>query len=283
MLFLSGTVFSRDNENFVNKISVHEIGFSLCGGVSIAMKPDFGSGTSFVYLYRFHPNWSAGADLGLSFSTIRFVSDAIETTQWETYMFDTLTTIGKNSRLEHLTERQRMLNLSLGITVCYNTLWYGNRQYYVEFGGKLSGTVWNTYYANANRLVTSGDFPEFMQYLENIPTHSFIEITDPNKLNYKGKSVFSRPHFFITLEGGIRHIIAKNTYFHIGLFIDCGVTNSTKNNSAPLIDYNPDILLNTAALPEFKYAGVFQTDIIKKSRTFTVFTGIKLRFTFSLP
>jgi hypothetical protein len=272
-----------------NRFSANEVGVSLRGGVSgvffntsaqqISAKPDFGSSLSFVYYYTFHPNWSLGLDAGISYSAIQTVSNAIEQTQWKTYMFDTLTTIGKNSRLERLTERQTMLNLSLGIMLRYNTLWKKKMQYYFEFGGKLNGTVWNVYNANAHRLVTSGDFPEFSQYLENMPSHSFINISN---VNYKGESVFSKPHFFITLEAGIKHIITSKTFFNIGLFIDCGAVNIAKNNSTPLIDYNPNIFFGPEDPPEFKYAGIFQTDIIKNSKMLMIFAGIKLQFTFKV-
>jgi hypothetical protein len=163
----------------------------------------------------------------------------------------------------------------------YNTLWRNGRQLYLEFGGKINSTVWNTYNANAYRLLTSGYFPEFGQYLENMPTHSFVDVTSGGRLSYKGKSVFSRPHYFVTFEVGMKQFVSRNKYFHIGVFADCGIvsiTENSENTSKPLIVNDP----HANTLPNFKYVGVLQTDIIKGNKIFMILTGVRARFSFGI-
>jgi hypothetical protein len=272
----------RPDNLYYYRQNFHELGFSFSGGISgvffnssqsqMGMKPNDGWSFSVMYFYNIRPNLSLVVDVSASYHTLEFNSGAIDQTKWEAFMFDTVAVIGLNSRLEQLTERLRVVNSSLALKLRYNVP-SGGAQYYLELGGKLGSTVWNSYVASAARQVTMGDFPEFLQRLQNIPGHSFGVVND---VSYRGKSVFSRLNFFVTFETGFKYSIGENVFVHTGLFVECGFLKSAANGENFLVSYNPDDLRS------YRYAGLLQTDIIKNGRMLMIFGGVKFSFTFDL-
>jgi hypothetical protein len=280
LLFLSELAMALRIEHYRRK---NEIGFGFNGNVStlffntehhkVDAQPTVGGGLSFIYSYSFNPHWSIGIDASAAYYTIQVKSGLIEQTRWETYEFDTIATIGLNSRLENWTERQQFIDLSIALKFRYNTPWYGNIQYYVEIGEKTGTTIWNSYNASASRLITTGDYPEFLQHLINIPNHGFGNKPD---VSYKGKTALSGYSFLATLEMGIKHSIGSKSYLYTGLFAECGVINTITSSKEPLFSYYPE------DLGRFEYSGILQTDVIKDGRMIMLSGGIRIYFTFGL-
>jgi hypothetical protein len=264
-----------------------ELGFSVGGGISamflkgtsesipVNINPGSNINLSLDYSHFFHPRWSVSSGLSLDHRFIIMKSEDIIQTKDEFYFFQGFPTeITVEGRLDNWSEYNQFLNLSAMVMVGYNTEDWRSIQYYIQAGVKLGWSVWNSYSAQAKRLVILGIFEEFGQVLEDIPAHEFVS---QNNVKYKGRSVFPKPHYSAVIETGIKYDCGNNAFLYVGFFADYGITNvPSKNRQKMLVSYSPD------NLRDLSYMGLFRTDFSKNGGMNMLSVGIKFRFAFGL-
>jgi hypothetical protein len=197
------------------------------------------SGVGLGYTYSLTPQWGLVSGLEIKYFTTTVDINSLDDRTKELYSYDGRTEdMYFNSLLYGFNERQRVTRLQIPLLAEYRFFAIGDDfVWFVAAGAKLGFNLSGKYEATANRLTTTGYFPESEQTLQNMPEHGFA---DRNNLSWSDKLNDFGFNLSFTAETGARWPVTQRLGIYAGIYFDYGYASVPAKLETGIVNYQPD-------------------------------------------
>jgi hypothetical protein len=196
------------------------------------------SGVGLGYTYSFTPRWGIVSGVELKYFTADAEVSNFADRAGMVYSYDGRTEeMYFNSSLSGFKENQKATILQIPLLAEYRfSIDDEGSTWFVAAGAKFGFGVSGKYTATANRLVTTGYFPEWEQTFRNMPEHGFVardNVAWSDKLKFGFNASF-------TVETGARISLTPRLGIYTGIYFDLGSANILSKSTTGVVSYRPD-------------------------------------------
>jgi hypothetical protein len=194
------------------------------------------SGIGLGYTYSFTPRWGIVSGVEMKyFSADAEINSLVDRTS-TVYSYEGRTEeMYFNSSLSGFKENQKATILQIPLLAEYRFSGDGST-WFIAAGAKFGFGVSGKYTATANRLVTTGYFPEWEQTFHDMPEHGFVA---RDNVSWSDKLKFGFNVSF-TVETGARIALTPRLGIYTGIYFDLGSVNILSKSTTGVVSYRPD-------------------------------------------
>jgi hypothetical protein len=232
------SIYGTTGSSYIN-YSLNHAAIPSGNGTAYTEGGKLQSGIGLGYTYSLTPQWGLVSGLEIKSFTANVDVTSLDDRSRELYSYDGRTEdMYFNSRLFGFNERQRITRLQIPLLAEFRFPYYGDGfVWFVAAGAKLGFNMSGKYEAKANRLVTTGYFPEWEQTLHNVPEHGFA---DRNNLSWSDKLNDFGFNLSFTAETGARWSVTRHLGIYAGIYFDYGYASVTTKPETGIVNYQPD-------------------------------------------
>ena len=162
-------------------------------------------------------------------------------------------------------EEQKLAYINIPLQIQFETP--GTSQLYLAAGAKVGFATSGSYETRMQNLTTSGYYP---QYNVELFSPAFAGFASTDNVQTSKQDVDTDVSYSVTFETGLKQKIGDRSSVYIGLYLDYGLNDISKDNNKNLIEYRPELPV------QLKYNSVLETPYANDVRL--VSYGLKLRF-----
>ncbi|UJH91699.1 outer membrane beta-barrel protein [Antarcticibacterium sp. 1MA-6-2] len=233
-----------------------------------------GLGVGVHYAFFFSNNWSLGSGVEYQYyegtAKIDALQDFSKAIDIEGENFDF-----RYSAVNY-NEQQYASYLNIPLIVQYETS--GNIRLFLAAGAKIGFNIKAAYEVEASSLVTSGYYSQYDAELKN---PLFAGFGNFGKYETSRSSLNLSTSYIASGESGVKFLLEGEQSLYMGLFLDYGLNDISKNEGKDVIAYdnqNPTSFIGSSLL-ESKNK-ITSKDYISDVKTMSF--GLKLRYAFGL-
>jgi hypothetical protein len=205
-------------------------------GGSIYSDNSLQSGIGLGYTYSVSSAWGIISGLEMKwYDAVVDVNSFTDRTRMVYFYDDNVEVMYFDSRLSGFNERQTAKMLQIPLLAEYRFTDYSHT-WFVAAGAKFGFNASSKYTTTANRLVTSGYYPESGQTFHDMPEQGLVT---RDNVSWSGKLDFGFSLMF-TAETGVRIEATPRLGIYTGIYFDYGRVGVPSKSETGVITYDPD-------------------------------------------